>query len=247
MKLRPAKFALQAGVSKQAISAKIKNGTLAVDAAGFLDTDNPINAAYISDPGRKPRKTSAASLPAPAPSAISAPAPGGSGENSSPISLSDADIAAAAGVSATELLNFTLRDVVMKFSGIYNLEKHARTLRDITMAADKEQRMAERSLRLIPKDFVTSRLFPFLNMLTKQIIEYPESATDNVISKILSDGPEAREAITIMMRDGLSRIIAKSKEQVIKELDSLRGRHGLGLDTTEDVDYEGVTIDSDLQ
>jgi len=245
MKCRPADFAKKAGVSKQAIHAKLKNKTLIVDDAGFLDTDNPINSAYISDSGRKSRNivqfplpgasttasaASAAPGASPAPSAGASPAP----------AMSEADIAAAAGVTATELLNFTLRDVVIKFSGIYNLEKHARTLRDITMAADKEQRMAERALRLIPKDFVTSRVFPFLNMLMKQLIEFPDAEADKIISKVLSDGPEAREAVIMMLRDGLSRIIAKSKEQVIKELDSLRSRHGLGGDTDEPPDYESA-------
>jgi len=234
MKFRPANFAKQAGVSKQAVHAKIKNKTLVVDDAGFLDADNPINSAYISDSRRKTRNIVPFPVPgAPAPiAANSAPLPGGV----APTPMTEADIAAAAGVTATELLNYTLRDVVIKFSGIYNLEKHARTLRDITMAADKEMRMQERSLRLIPKDFVTSRVFPFLNMLMKQLIEYPEAVADNVVSKVLADGPGAREAVILIIRDGLSRIIAKSKEQVIKELDSLRSRHGLGGDTEEPTD-----------
>jgi hypothetical protein len=235
MKVGKAEFARIAGVTKPAITARIKNDALVVDAAGFLDTENPVNKAYISDPRRKSPKAAVPSLPGVVPAA---PAAGGDAGAAAP--LTEADIAAAAGVTATELLNFTLRDVVMKFSGIYNLEKHARTLRDITMAADKEQRMAERSLRLIPKDFVTSRVFPFLNTLMKQLIEYPDAAADNIVSKVLSDGPEAREAIIAMIRDGLSRIIAKSKEQVIKELDSLRSRHGLGGETDEPPDYEGA-------
>jgi hypothetical protein len=236
IKLRPADFAKQAGVTKQAVHTKIKNKTLVVDDAGFLDTDNPINSAYISDTGRKRRNIVPFPVSgAPAPIAANfAPQPGGV----APAPMTEADIAAAAGVPATELLNYTLRDVVIKFSGIYNLEKHARTLRDITMAADKEMRMQERSLRLIPKDFVTSRVFPFLNMLMKQLIEYPEAVADNIVSKVLADGPGAREAVILIIRDGLSRIIAKSKEQVIKELDSLRSRHGLGGDTEEPTDDE---------
>lgn len=241
MKCRPADFAKKAGVSKQAIHAKLKNKTLVVDDAGFMDTDNPVNSAYISDTGRRARNIVQFPVPAGTKAVSTAPAP--PAEASPAVPMTEADIAAAAGVPATELLNFTLRDIVIKFSGIYNLEKHARTLRDITMAAEKEQRMAERALRLIPKDFVSSRLFPFLNMLMKQLIEYPESVADHVVSKVLADGPEAREAIILMLRDGLSRIIAKSKEQVIKELDSLRSRHGLGAGTEEPTDGEEVDLE----
>lgn len=229
MKLKPVDFARQAGVSKQAISAKIKNKTLIIDEAGFLDTDNPINSAYISNAGRRSRQNIVNPLPA----AITSP-PQGAIVQSAPTPATPADMAAAAGVPATELLDYTLRDVVMRYNGIYNLEKHAKVLQNIMMAADKEQRMAERSMRLISKDFVTARIFPFLNMLMKQLIEYPESAADNIISKVLSDGPEAREAIITMIRDGISRIIAKSKEQVIKEIESLRPRHGLGGEESED-------------
>ena len=239
LKLRPADFARQAGVSKQAVGAKIKNKTLVVDEAGFLDVDHPINSAYISDHGRKPKKNVILPFPAAeaAPGGKGGGDAGGAGDAALPPSagaMSEVEMAEAAGVPAAKLLNYTLREVVAKFGGIYGLEKHAKTLQYLMLSADKEQRMAERSLRLVPKDFITSRIFPFLNMLMKQIIEYPEAVAENLVSKILADGPEARDAVVIMMRDGLSRIIVKSKEQVIKELDSLRGRHGLGEETTEE-------------
>ena len=41
------------GVSSVAVFKKIKNKTLIVNAAGFLDTDNPVNAAYLSKHKRK--------------------------------------------------------------------------------------------------------------------------------------------------------------------------------------------------
>ena len=38
-------------------------------------------------------------------------------------------------VPAADLLNYTLREVVIRFGGIYALEKHAKTLRDLTLTA----------------------------------------------------------------------------------------------------------------
>jgi hypothetical protein len=213
MKLKPADFAREAGVTRQAVSAKIKNSTLIIDAAGFMDTENPVNAAYISDQGRKSRKAAAW----PPPVAAASPPP--------LIPQTEAEICAAAGVPAVELLSYTLREIVAKFNGLYNLEKHAKTLRDITMAAEKEQRMAERSLKLIEKDFVTSRLFQYVDVLMKQIIEYPEGAVDTLVAKVLSDGPDARGDLVIMLRDGLGRIIAGAKDQLIKELNGLKGKY----------------------
>jgi hypothetical protein len=219
MKLKPADFAREAGVSRQAISTKIKNNTLIVDAAGYLDTDNPVNSAYISDPERSLRKA-AASFPAPAAGIAPAtgPPPSAAGARS------DADIATAAGTAA-EMLSMTIRELVMAHAGVQGIERYARTLRDLTATAEKEQRTRERGLRLIEKDFVTSRLFTFVNVICKQIIEYPESAADAIIAKIMSEGPEARPALVSMMQEALGRIIAGTKSQIIKELDGLRGKY----------------------
>jgi hypothetical protein len=229
MKLKPVEFARQAGVTKQAISAKIKNQTLIIDAAGFLDTDNPINSAYISDPGRKAKKT-ALSVQA-VPGAATAPlgeTATGTSPSALPIPVTDTEIAAAAMVPATELLNYTLREVVMRFGGLYGLEKHIKALRELTATAEREQKMDERAMRLIPKDFVLSGVLAYLNYLNRQLIEYPEMAADKIIPKIISDGPEARDEVILIMRDGISRIIAGAKEQAAKELNGLRGRHGQG-------------------
>jgi hypothetical protein len=149
----------------------------------------------------------------------------GGGEAAALIPQTEAEICAAAGVPAVKLLSYTLREIVAKFNGLYNLEKHAKTLRDITIAAEKEQRMAERSLKLIEKDFVTSRLFQYVDVLMKQIIEYPEGAVDTLVAKVLSDGPDARGDLVIMLRDGLGRIIAGAKDQLIKELNGLKGKY----------------------
>ena len=230
MKLKPADFAREAGVTKQAISAKIKNKTLVIDEAGFMDTDNPINSAYISDPGRRAKKTA---LTVPAVSGGNSAATGAAqGESPAPppVPVTDAELAAAAMVQATELLNYTLRDVVSRFGGLYGLEKHAKTLRDLTLTAEKEQRMDERSMRLVTRDFVMSGVLAYLNYLNRQLIEYPELAADKIVPKIISDGPDAREEVILIMRDGVSRIIAGAKDRAIKELNGLRGRHGQGDD-----------------
>lgn len=47
MEVKAAEFARMAGVSRMAISGKIKNGTLILNSGGKLDTDNPLNRAYL--------------------------------------------------------------------------------------------------------------------------------------------------------------------------------------------------------
>jgi hypothetical protein len=224
MKLKPADFAREAGVSRQAISTKIKNRTLIIDAAGYMDTDNPINSAYISDPDRSRRKAALSSPPA-APGTTASPEAAATGPPiSSAGARNDTDIAVAAG-TAVEMLSMTIRELVIAHAGVQGIERYARTLRDLTATAEKEQRTRERGLKLIEKDFVTSRIFTFVDAICKQIIEYPESAADSIIAKVLSEGPEARPSLVSMMQEALGRIIAGTKNQLIKELDSLKSKY----------------------
>ena len=53
MEVLPAEFARQAGVTRQSIFAKIKKGTLIQNSAGKLDTENPVNAGYLSAKRRR--------------------------------------------------------------------------------------------------------------------------------------------------------------------------------------------------
>jgi hypothetical protein len=228
MKLKPADFARQAGVSRQAVAAKIKNNTLAVDPAGFLDTENPVNSAYISDQGRRPHQAASTAAPAGAwasPPSLAAPAP--------QVPLGDEQISALAGVPA-ELLGLSLRELVIRYNGMINLEKQARVLRDLTLTHEKELRTAERSIQLIEKDFGTSRIFSYIDVLMRQIMEYPESVMDAFIAKVLSEGADCRGELVSMMRDGLGKIIAGAKDQVIKELNGLKGKYN-GNDRIDEI------------
>jgi hypothetical protein len=222
MKLKPVKFAEIAGVSKAAISHKIKKNELVVDKAGYLDTDNPVNAQYISAPSRRGPRPSALTPRTPARAAsIATTAP-----LNTPVALltTDSEIAKAA-QSPAELLNLTLREIVTKYGGIYNLGQHAKILRELTTTEEKNQKMAERGRRLIDKDFVTFHVFQFINILMKQLLDYPDSAVDNLISKVMSDGPDARDFVIAFLRDGLTRIISGSKERIINELKTLHDRY----------------------
>jgi hypothetical protein len=123
------------------------------------------------------------------------------------------------------MLSLTIRELVMAHTGVQGIERYTKILRDLTATAEKEQRTKERGLKLIEKDFVTSRLFAFVDAICKQIIEYPESAMDAIIAKIMSEGPEARPSLVNMMQEALGRIIGETKSQIAKELASLKGKY----------------------
>jgi hypothetical protein len=225
MEVKAAEFARMAGVSRASISEKIKNKTLAVNAAGFLDTENPLNAAYLSKHRQKRAEASAAEY------IKSGGEKSFTGETllvnsySSGPRPDDFALMQVAGVPARELLNMTLREIIIKYPGIDKIERYSRILKDATMSAEREQRMQERALTLIPKDFVLSRLFPFIGGLVKQIIEYPESAVDRIIDLANAQSETTRIEIVETMTSGLSQIISGAKNTIIAELNGLKSKY----------------------
>jgi hypothetical protein len=246
MEVKPAEFARLAGVSRQSIGGKIKNKSLIINTGGMLDTENPVNAAYISRHGRGGGMGYPAAAFSPEQSAGAGGAVGAA--PSLPIvwngTENDLVMAKAAGVPA-ELLGLTLRELVVKYGGnLLNLEKHAKVLRDLTMASEKEQRIQERRLALIEKDFVTSRLFQFVDVLMKQLLEYPDAISASLVAVALSKGQGARADVTAKMKEGIEKIISGAKNQIIAELNGLRTKYQGGEDKIEnmisDIEEAGI-------
>jgi hypothetical protein len=229
MEVKQAEFARMVGVSSVAIFKKIKNKTLIVNAAGFLDTDNPVNAAYLSKHRRKAEEAAAAEQikaggAAPIKSFTSETF-SGNGPPSTASPPNDFALMAVAGVPARALLNMTLREIVTKYPGIDKIERYAKILKDTTMSAEKEQRILERALTLIPKDFVISRLFNFIEGIMKQLLEYPDSVVDRVIALAVAESETTRIDIVETMTNGLTQIISGAKDNIISELNGLKNKY----------------------
>jgi hypothetical protein len=218
MEVRPAEFARLSGVSRPSISGKIKNKTLIVNAAGMLDTDNPVNARYISNHNQKAAQAAAAEIVSP----VKPTAPGAASP-AAPL-LDDYAIAQLA-LTPREVLGLTIRELVLKFPGLDKIERYAKILKDVTMSAEKEQRIKERGLTLIEKDFVVSRLFGFIDTLTKQSLDFPEAVADRIIALSKAQGEAARNDVILIMREGIGRVIAGAKDQVITELNVLKSKY----------------------
>lgn len=220
MEVLPAEFARQAGVTRQSIGAKIKNGTLILNSAGKLDTENPVNAGYLN---MKRQQNDAERITNAGISGIK-----GNGASKIPApavhNYTDAMSAQAIGVPA-ELLGLTLKELVLRYGGILPLEKHAKVLKILTESAEKDLRMKERRLTLIDKDFVISRLFQYVDNLMIQFLEYPEGAADDLVARVLAEREAARQTVIETMKRGFSKIIAGAKEHVINELNGLKHKY----------------------
>ena len=243
MEVKAAEFARMAGVSRMAISGKIKNGTLILNSGGKLDTDNPLNRAYLD----KHREKQKAALQAkelertfsqaaeeiekqPSSTTLSLP------ERNTKEDLKQV----SAQNKAASMLNMTIGDLIKHYGDVKGIGDYAKILRDLTAADEREQKTQERRMLQIPKDFVVARLFSFVDQLMNKLLDVPEAVSDQVIALALSsdEGARRQEVINVLS-DNLTRCIAGCKEHIISELNGLKGKY----DKTED---DSATVIADL-
>lgn len=225
MEVTPAEFARMAGVSRPSVSGKIKNKTLIINTGGKLDTENPVNAGYLSK-HRQQKPTAGL-----APESRSTGPPGGENKivssrklpESNPL-LGDFRISELAGVPI-DLLNMTIRELIRNYPGLEKIERYVKIYKEWTAASEKELKIQERNLTLIPKDFVIARLFTFVDTLAKECLDYPEKDAEKIIAIVRSMGEGARNEVIKTIKDGLGRIVAGAKGQIITELGNLKSKY----------------------
>lgn len=225
MTVTQAEFARMAGTSRPAICSKVKNKTLIIDSGGMLDTDNPVNRNYLNKHQAKQQREASAEL-------LFASGDDAAGSKVNEVSekkifLNDASspVVESSENPAKDMLNMTLREIVKRYPSWDGVERYVKLLKDLTTADEKQQRLEERRQLQIPKDFVVSRLFGFINQLTNKILDVPESLADQVIALVQSDPENCRQKIVNYSRDVLSRAIGGAKETVINELNSLKNKY----------------------
>jgi len=222
MEIRQAEFARLAGVSRATVSEKIKNKTLVVNSAGRLDTDNAVNSAYLAN---RRQKASDALSGGPIIQGNEKGKPNSSPSRGSSTTWTTTTATGSQTGVPEEKLGLTIRDLITKYGNMANVEKYVRILKDLTAADEKDQRVRERRLSLIEKDFVVSRVFAYLDVLMNQLIDYPESVIDMIIAKVQMDPSAARVDAVITLRNGMTGIIGNAKDVIIKEINSLKTKY----------------------
>lgn len=242
-----AEFARMCGVKPASISEKIKNGTLIRNSGKRLDTDNPVNRAYLTSKQNAMQLAAKAALAVPVAAAslggASAPPPAAV-ENPGvlnplpPAANLTAPIPAPLLVDGMTdaMLSMTLRQLVASYGDWAGVERFSKTLQTLVSTREKEMRMQERRLTLVPKDFVTSRLFGYIDQLMNKLLDWPEGAVDTIIAKALANKQDGRGVIVSYIRDGLARCICDAKEHIVNELNGLRGKY----DTDSRTDIEDL-------
>ena len=224
MEVIPAEFARMAGVTRAAIGGKVKNGTLIINSAGMLDTDNPVNRAYLNKKQNLQQQSCAM------PSPVVTPAVASVGLQQVQAALAKKDN------TPQQMLDMTLREIVAAYGSMDGVERYVKVLRDLTTADEKTQRLQEKRQMQIPRDFVVARLFGFINQLTNKILDVPDSLADQVIAFVQSDSENCRQKIINYTRDILSRAIGGSKEHIINELNSLKAKYDDSENISQKID-----------
>lgn len=227
MEVTQAEFARMAGVSRVAIHKKIENKTLILNSGKMLDTDNPVNRAYLT---KKQNKQQFATMTLPATEKTTSAS---SSRQVQPVMVPAVMPETENNIPA-EMLQMNLRELFQRFGSFQGLQDYVKILKDLTSADEKTQRLEERRQLQIPKDFVVARLFGFINQLSNKILDAPDSMADQVIALVKSDSD--RSKVVLYMRDVLSRCIGGAKENIINELQNLKGKY----DTDDQQDLRDV-------
>lgn len=219
MEVTPAEFARQAFVSRQSINGKIKNGTLIVNSAGKMDTDNPINRAYLEKHRNQLQQDAATeAFLQKQKMEIQAAAEKSANELLENIQNNNQ-------ISAAELQGMTLGEIVRKFGNLEGIDRFVKLQKDLVTIEEKNQRLQEKRLQLLPRDFVIARLFGFQQQQASRVLDVPEAGADQIVAMVMANPDGCRQKIIEYMRDLLSRAIGGAKDHVVNELSSLRAKY----------------------
>jgi hypothetical protein len=216
MEYKQSDFCKTYGLEPSTISKAIKRGAIVKNTAGLIDEENATKKIFLAkhhpkaltedlrDDGKNAERTIKKAIDFTA--------------------LEEWEISDHAGLPK-RLLGMTIRELVIKFKGMDGIERYVKMLRDLAAADEKDQKTQERRLQLVEKDFVISRVFQYLDVLMKQLLEWPGGAVDGIVALILSQGEAARNEVIKEMEKGITNIIKDAKNQVIKEFSGLRAKY----------------------
>jgi hypothetical protein len=215
MEYKAADFCKTYGLEPSTVSKAVKRGALIKNTAGLIDDENTLNKVFLAKRRRKAVNEALAD----------------DGKNAERTAkqidfsvFEEYEIADHAGLPK-KLLGMTIRELVIKFKGLDGIERYVKMLRDLAAADEKDQKTQERRLQLVEKDFIIARIFQYLDVLMKQLLEWPEGAVDGIIALVQSEGAAARQDVSRTMEKGITGIIKDAKAQIIKEFSGLRAKY----------------------
>jgi len=133
------------------------------------------------------------------------------------------------------MMELNLKQLVMRYGGPMMLDSWSKILQRIMSANEKDQKIQERRLELIEKDFFISKIFSYLEVLSSRLFDYTETHPSNIIALLKSNPENIELKIKERMRKDFSTLIQDTKENINREVENLKKK------------YEKGNIDSDSQ
>lgn len=139
----------------------------------------------------------------------------------------------------SKLMNWPLKEIVLKYGGQMQLDTYSKILSRLMSTALQDQKMQERRLELIEKDFVISGIFSYMNILSENLFDLAESQTEIILAFILSELKslgilkqddkinlaKSKKEIRDMRLKAYTKIIKEAKRSIKKSLENLKNKH----------------------
>ncbi|AEM22155.1 hypothetical protein Bint_1536 [Brachyspira intermedia PWS/A] len=123
------------------------------------------------------------------------------------------------------LMNLTIKELVIEYDEPVKLKFWADVLYKLLQAQEREQKIKERDLELIEKDFVMKYIFKYIELLNLRLLDYPDSAVDNLTALIKTNENNVRIKIIEEMTKDFSMILTETKESIKREINKLLNKH----------------------
>lgn len=139
----------------------------------------------------------------------------------------------------SKLMNWPLKEIVLKYGGQMQLDTYSKILSRLMSTALQDQKIQERRLELIEKDFFISGIFSYINILSENLFDLAESQTEIILSFILSELKslgilkkddkinlaKSKKEIRDMRLKSYTKIIKEAKRSINKSLKNLKNKH----------------------
>lgn len=131
------------------------------------------------------------------------------------------------------MMKLNLKQLVMRYGGPMMLDSFSKILQRLMSANEKDQKIQERRLELIEKDFVISRLFLYLETLSNRLFDYTENIPIGIIALVNSGIDNMEFRIKEKMRKDFSNLIRDAKENVNRELENIKNKYAKKADDSD--------------
>ena len=131
----------------------------------------------------------------------------------------------------SEMMKLTLFQLVKKHGGPMMLTNWSLILNRLMSAQEKEQKIMERRIELIEKNFVISQITLYLETLSNYIFDWADSMPVQIISLVESDKKTAEFKIKKKLTDDFSIILKNTKQKILKQLEGLKRKYNKNDDS----------------